>query len=43
MFIWQGVYLLINGDISQVSGVDLDTMQNMSIDVIKKSKIDFSI
>lgn len=39
----QGVYLLINGDISQVSGVDLDTMQNMSIDVIKYQDRDFSL
>lgn len=39
----QGVYLLINGDISQVSGVDLDTMQNMSIDVIKNQDRDFSL
>lgn len=38
----QGIYMLNNGDISQVSGVDLDTMQNMSIDVIKYQERDYS-
>ena len=31
----QGEYMLDNGDISSISGVDLDTMQNMSRDVIR--------
>lgn len=39
MFI-EGEYLLDNGDISSVSGVDLDTMQNMSADVIRKQERD---
>ncbi len=34
MFI-EGCYLLDNGDISSVSGVDFDTMQNMSADVMR--------
>lgn len=37
----EGCYLLENGDISKVSGVDLDTMQNMSIDVIRRQDRDF--
>ena len=40
MFI-EGEYLLDNGDISGVSGVDLDTMQNMSVDVIRNQERDF--
>ena len=40
MFI-EGCYLLTNGDISSVSGVDLDTMQNMSQDVIRNQDRDF--
>lgn len=40
MFI-EGEYLLDNGDIASVSGVDFDTMQNMSIDVIKNQERDF--
>lgn len=39
----EGEYLLKNGDISQFSGVDIDTMQNMSIDVIKNQDRDFSL
>ena len=31
----QGEYMLANGDIAAISGVDLDTMQNMSADVIR--------
>lgn len=38
----QGIYALENGDISMVSGVDIDTMQNMSIDVIKYQERDFA-
>lgn len=38
----QGLYLLNNGDISQITGIDLDTMQNMSIDVIRNQKRDMS-
>lgn len=41
MFI-EGCYLLDNGDISEVSGVDLDTMQNMSGDVIREQDRDMS-
>lgn len=40
MFI-EGCYLLDNGDISSISGVDLDTMQNMSADVIRNQDRDF--
>lgn len=40
MFI-EGCYLLDNGDVSSVSGVDLDTMQNMSEDVIRNQDRDF--
>lgn len=39
----EGEYLLKNGDISQFNGVDIDTMQNMSIDVIKNQDRDFSL
>lgn len=31
----EGEYLLKNGDLSAISGVDLDTMQNMSKDVVR--------
>jgi len=34
--------LLDNGDLSQVSGVDLDTMQNMSEDVMRRQDRDFN-
>lgn len=37
----EGVYLAYNGDISQVSGVDLDTMQNMSVDVMRNQERDW--
>ena len=40
MFI-EGCYLLDNGDISSVSGIDLDTMQNMSADVMREQDRDF--
>lgn len=40
MFI-EGEYLLDNGDISSVAGVDLDTMQNMSGDVMREQERDF--
>lgn len=40
MFI-EGCYLLDNGDISGVSGVDLDTMQNVSVDVIRNQNRDW--
>lgn len=39
MFI-EGCYLLDNGDLSSVAGVDLDTMQNMSADVIRNQDRD---
>ena len=40
MFI-EGEYLLDNGDISSVAGIDLDTMQNMSEDVMRNQERDF--
>lgn len=40
MFI-EGEYLLDNGDISSVAGIDLDTMQNMSEDVVRNQERDF--
>lgn len=40
MFI-EGCYLLDNGDISGVAGIDLDTMQNMSEDVMRNQNRDF--
>jgi hypothetical protein len=40
MFV-EGEYLLDNGDISSISGVDFDTMQNMSIDVMRNQERDF--
>lgn len=40
MFI-EGCYLLDNGDLSQIAGVDLDTMQNMSADVVRNQERDF--
>ena len=39
---YQGCYLLDNGDLNEVTGVDLDTMQNMSIDVIRNQERDMS-
>lgn len=41
MFI-EGEYLLDNGDISSISGVDFDTMQNMSNDVMRNQERDFN-
>lgn len=41
MFI-EGEYLIDNGDISSISGVDLDIMQNVSIDVIRNQDRDMS-
>ena len=40
MFI-EGEYLLDNGDISGVAGIDLDTMQNMIEDVVRNQERDF--
>lgn len=40
MFI-EGEYLLDNGDISSIAGVDFDTMQNMSADVMRNQERDF--
>lgn len=40
MFI-EGCYLLDNGDLSNVAGIDLDTMQNMSADVMRNQDRDF--
>lgn len=37
----EGEYLLDNGDISSIAGVDLDTMQNMSVDVVRNQERDF--
>lgn len=42
MFV-EGCYLLDNGDLSQVAGIDLDTMQNMSADVMRNQERDFSV
>jgi len=39
MFV-EGCYLLDNGDISSISGVDFDTMQNMSEDVMRNQDRD---
>lgn len=36
----QGEYMLANGDLAAISGVDLDTMQNMSADVIRRQDRD---
>ena len=36
----EGEYLLANGDLSTISGVDLDTMQNMSADVVRRQDRD---
>lgn len=41
MFI-EGCYLLDNGDLSQIAGLDLDTMQNMSADVMRFQDRDFN-
>lgn len=40
MFI-EGEYLLDNGDLSSVAGVDLDTMQNVSGEVMRSQERDF--
>ena len=40
MFI-EGCYLLDNGDISSLAGVDFDTMQNMSADVMRNQDRDW--
>lgn len=40
MFV-EGEYLLDNGDISSIAGVDFDTMQNMSEDVMRNQERDF--
>lgn len=37
---WEGCYLLDNGDLSGLSGVDFDTMQNMSADVMRNQDRD---
>lgn len=36
----EGAYLLNNGDLSQIAGVDLDTMQNISADVMRAQERD---
>lgn len=41
MMLLEGEYLIANGDPSKTSGMDLDTMQNMSIDVIRKQDRDW--
>ena len=41
--LWKANICWKNGDISQFNGVDIDTMQNMSIDVIKNQDRDFSL
>lgn len=42
MMYLEGCYLLDNGDITTISGVDFDIMQNMSIDVMRKQDRDWS-
>lgn len=42
MMFLEGCYLLDNGDITTISGVDFDIMQNMSIDVMRKQDRDWS-
>lgn len=39
----EGCYLLANGDITQVTGIDLDTMQNMSADVMRNQDRDMNV
>ena len=41
MMLLEGEYLVRSGDITSVSGVDLDSMQNMSIDVMRKQDRDW--
>ena len=41
MMLIEGCYLLDNGDISGVTGIDLDTMQNMSVDVMRNQNRDW--
>lgn len=36
----EGCYLLDNGDLSAIAGVDLDTMQNMSVEVMRNQDRD---
>lgn len=38
----EGCYLLDNGDLSQISGIDFSTMQNLSADVIRRQDRDFN-
>lgn len=38
----EGCYLIDNGDISQLAGVDFDTMQNMSVDVMRRQDRDWN-
>ena len=42
MMFMEGCYLLDNGDISTISGVDFDIMQNMSIDVMRNQDRDWA-
>lgn len=37
----EGCYLIDNGDLSAITGVDLDTMQNMSADVMRNQDRDW--
>lgn len=39
---YEGCYLINNGNIAEISGVDLDTMQNISNDVLRKQDRDMS-
>ena len=41
MMLMEGIYLLENGDPSSISGIDIDTMQNMSADVLRKQNRDW--
>lgn len=38
----EGCYLLDNGDLSQLAGVDLDSMQNFSVDVMRHQARDWN-
>ena len=38
----EGCYLLDNGDISQITGIDIETMQNMSVDVVRRQDRDWN-
>jgi hypothetical protein len=43
LMLLEGEYLLNNGDIGEVGGVDFAIMQNMSVDVMRRENRDFSL